>query len=73
MICKKMKILALHSKNKSSHVTYPNVTKYWAVGTFAVSFEVLGHNCRYGHGDTNEAVVIYTNPDDIKPRQTTLR
>ena len=53
-------------------VTHPNVPKDGAVGALAVSLKVLGHNGRDGHGNSDEAVVVDADPDDVEPRQAAL-
>lgn len=42
------------------------------VGAFAVAVEVLRHNRRDGHGNTDEDVVVDTNPVDVEPGQSAL-
>lgn len=49
------------------------MTKNWTVRTFAIPFKVLRYNCGYRHGNTNETVVVDTNPNNIKPSQAALR
>lgn len=51
----------------------PDVSKDRAVGAFAVLFKVLGNDSRNGHGDTDKAVVVDTNPVNIEPGQAALR
>jgi len=48
-------------------LTCPNVTKHDAVGALAVTTKVLRHDRSNRHGDSNKAVVINTNPDNIEP------
>lgn len=42
------------------------------VGALAVVVKVLRGDGRDGHGDADEAVVVYADPDDVEPRQAAL-
>lgn len=56
----------------SAEETNPDVTKHRTVGALAVASKVLSHDGRDGHGDTDEAVVVDADPDDIEPREAAL-
>lgn len=47
--------------------------KNGTVRALAVFFEVLRYNCSDSHSNSNKTVVVDTDPDNIKPGQTTLR
>lgn len=53
-------------------MAYPDVTKDGAVGAFAVLFKVLGDDGGNGHGDTDKAVLVDTNPVDVEPGEAAL-
>lgn len=46
--------------------------KNGVVGTLTVSPVVLSNNRGNSHGDSNEAIMIDTNPDDVEPCEATL-
>lgn len=43
------------------------------VTTFAIPFEILGYNSRNGHSNSNEAIMIDSDPNYVKPGQATGR
>lgn len=45
----------------------------WAVRTFAITLKILCHDSRNSHGDSDEAIMIYADPDDIEPSETARR
>ncbi|KAK5633832.1 hypothetical protein RRF57_009546 [Xylaria bambusicola] len=48
-------------------VTYPDMSEYWAIRTLTISAKILRYNCSDSHGDAYEAVLVYTDPDDVEP------
>ena len=46
--------------------------KYGTVRTLAITAKVLRHDGSDGHGNSDEAVMIDADPDDIEPGQTAL-
>lgn len=45
------------------------MSKDGAVGALAISIEILRHNSNNSHGDTNEDVMVNTDPDYVEPCQ----
>lgn len=48
------------------------MSEYGAVRALAIPLKILRHDSRNGHGDSDEAVMIDADPDDIEPGQTAL-
>lgn len=46
--------------------------KDWTVGAFAVTVKVLSHDGGDGHGNSDEAVVVNADPNDVEPCEAAL-
>jgi len=53
--------------------TCPYMREPRHITALAVDVKILRHHGRDGHGNPEEAVLIYPDPDDIKPRQSAPR
>ena len=57
---------------ESLKLTYPDVPEYRAIGALAISAEILRYHGSNSHSNSNEAVVIDADPDNVEPGQATL-
>lgn len=57
---------------KGGWLAYPDVSKNGRVGALAVAAIVLSENGGNGHGNTDEAVLVDADPDDVEPGEAAL-
>lgn len=62
-----------HTDSDTLYDHDPDMCKRWIQRFQTVYSEMLCDDCRDGHGNTNEAVLEHSNPDDIEPGQATSR
>lgn len=57
---------------KGGWLAYPDVSKNGRVGALAVAAIVLSENGGNGHSNTNKAVLIDADPDNVEPGEAAL-